>query len=154
MSARPDWDRVSAPWTDAATQRVERDLAVLRGAVVWRARRRMVARLGLAAAPVVALVWGVAVVVSGPRDVEAPPVAATFVPAAAPVENAVLVTMVSTDARVAERAAMAPARVDRIGDEELRAALREAGVDSGLVRVGERVMIAGDLVQRTGPSGS
>ena len=55
------------------------------------------------------------------------------------------ISLVKTDPMAVREYAASPGRVARLDDAGLQAALREAGEPAGIVRIGKRVMVEGEL---------
>jgi hypothetical protein len=60
------------------------------------------------------------------------------------------VAIVKTDPQVLSEFAPAAGSVERLDDAGLQQALREAGEPAGIVRIGKRVLVEGDIVHRVG----
>lgn len=142
-------------------ERRERLLAELRPVVARRGRRRRVLAVGaasvlaMAAGVGIAQLWSSGQVVT-PREQVAvvPQVGATEASTPrpkAPQEAPTAVEYVVTSAGIAERVDTRTLPVEAASDEDLMAALREAGQDPGLVRVDGRVVVAGDLGRKAAP---
>lgn len=141
-----------------AVERRESLLRELRPIVERRGRRRVAVRLGMtAAATVLVGALGFIAWPAGKRPeqvavAEHEPKAAPTIhtPEPQPVVQAepapmVKIERVRTEPDIVSRLSVrSPVKVQRVGDEDLLAALREAGQEPGLVRIDGRVVVAGN----------
>lgn len=128
--------------SDAGRARALAGLPALRRAVERRGRRTRVVRVGVASfAGALAVLLAAGAWWAGSRGAPAPRRAAPVPPPRA----LEFVEMIGTDAGITARVAVGgPVAAEAISDEELRAALAQAGLPDGLVRVGSRVRLSGE----------
>lgn len=120
-----------------------------------RARRRVIRRTAVIVFPLLALAACVMLTVRASESgVKPGPLAARHGPGHDGRSRARLVEIVRTDPGIAAKVAVSEvSRVERIDDQELLRALGEAGLDSGIVRTGDRVVVTG-LMLGEGHSGN
>ncbi len=143
--------------SERGVARREEGLEALKGVVRRRGRRRVVVRA--AGALVVVVAAGLAVVMMvrggspavhheiarGPAIAPPAPVLPPSVESDVRVATLAGISLVKTDPMAVREYAASPRRVARLDDAGLQKALREAGEPVGIVRIGKRVMVEGEL---------
>jgi hypothetical protein len=144
--------------SERGVARREERLEALKGVVRRRGRRRVMVRAAGALVVVVAVGLTAVMMVreggssSGGRlknEVAVNPVPGEPLPVA-PVPDVRVATLagislVKTDPMAVREYSASPGRVARLDDAGLQEALREAGEPAGIVRIGKRVMLEGEL---------
>ncbi len=141
--------------SERGVARREDGLEALKGVVRRRGRRRVLVRGAGAVVLAVGVVLTAVMMARGggnpavkPEVAKEPgtaPMTATAVASEAKLATLAGISLVKTDPMAVLEYSTSPRRIARLDDAELQAALREAGEPAGIVRIGKRVMLEGEL---------